>query len=47
MRQAAKRDRNEGEIVAALRQVGALVSLYEWLRSEGCISRHTCQWVRP
>ena len=24
-----------------------LVSLYEWLRSEGCISRHTCQWVRP
>ena len=24
----------------------SLVSLYEWLRSEGCISRHTCQWVR-
>ena len=24
-----------------------LVSLYEWLRADGCISRHTCQWVRP
>ena len=24
-----------------------LVSLYEWLRAEGCLSRHATQWVRP
>jgi len=25
----------------------SLVSLYEWLHNEGCISRHTTEWVRP
>ena len=25
----------------------SLVSLYEWLRADGCISRHATEWIRP